>query len=383
MIVHLSTVHPRHDVRILIKEINSAKARLTHDVVLVVADAMGDDQINLRDGIIQIFDVGKSRFGRLGRIFVTSFRAFVRVKKLRPKLIHFHDPELLLAGFLFKLLGYKVIYDIHEDVPKQILSKYWLPMYSRRAVAVVVSLIEYGCSRCFDGLVVATPSIGRRFPSKKTICVQNYAIVDEMKVEDAAPYLQRESRLTYIGVISAGRGLTEIVKTLGALPTELNVRLNLAGYFSPDNYEDELSAMPGWSQIDYVGLANRAEVAKLLAVARIGLLLLHPLPNHLESQPVKLFEYMAAGLPVIASDFPLWRKIIGGEECGLLVDPLNVQDIVNAVVWLLENPLEAMKMGERGKQAIVDKYSWENESDKLVGLYSRILGSDCIKTVAR
>ena len=78
MIVHLSTVHPRHDVRILIKEINSAKARLTHDVVLVVADAMGDDQINLRDGIIQIFDVGKSRFGHLGRIFVTSFRAFVR-----------------------------------------------------------------------------------------------------------------------------------------------------------------------------------------------------------------------------------------------------------------------------------------------------------------
>ena len=113
MIVHLSTVHPRHDVRILIKEINSAKAKLTHDVVLVVADAMGDDQINLKDGIIQIFDVGKSRFGRLGRIFVTSFRAFVRVKKLRPKLIHFHDPELLLAGFLFKLLGYKVIYDIH------------------------------------------------------------------------------------------------------------------------------------------------------------------------------------------------------------------------------------------------------------------------------
>lgn len=379
MIVHLSTVHPRNDVRILVKEVSSAKKNLADDVVLVVADGGGRDRLKLGDNLIDVYDIGKSRFGRIGRIFITSFRAFWVVRKMNPRLIHFHDPELLLAGFIFKILRYKVVYDIHEDVPKQILSKYWLPLFSRRFLSIFVSMIEYLGSRSFDGLVVATPSIGRRFPVSKTVCVQNYAIIDEMKVVDAPKYLDRENRLTYIGVISEGRGLTEILKTLNELPSELSIRLSLAGYFSPDDYSDELTKMNGWNIVDYVGLANRDEVARLLSVARIGLLLLHPLPNHLESQPVKLFEYMAAGLPVIASDFPLWRKIIGSEECGLLVDPLNVDELVNAVVWLLEHPSEAKEMGERGKQAIIDKYSWDRESEKLISLYARILGPESIR----
>ena len=379
MIIHLSTVHPRNDVRILVKEVSSAKKNLVDDVVLVVADGGGRERLKLGDNFIDIYDIGKSRFGRIGRIFVTSFRAFLFVRKMHPHLIHFHDPELLLAGFIFKILRYKVIYDIHEDVPKQILSKYWLPVFLRRFLSIFVLLFEYLGSRSFDGLVVATPSIGRRFPASKTVCVQNYAIIDEMKVLNAPEYLDRENRLTYIGVISEGRGLTEILKTLDELPSKLSVRLSLAGYFSPDYYSDELTKMNGWNIVDYVGLANRDEVAKLLSVARIGLLLLHPLPNHLESQPVKLFEYMAAGLPVIASDFPLWRKIIGSEECGLLVDPLNVDELVNAVVWLLEHPSEAKEMGERGKQAIIDKYSWDRESEKLISLYARILGPESIR----
>jgi len=379
MIVHLSTVHPRNDVRILVKEVISAKKNLVEDVILVVADGYGRDRLKLGDNLIDIYDIGKSRFGRIGRIFVTSFRAFWVVRKMHPRLIHFHDPELLLAGFIFKILRYKVLYDIHEDVPKQILSKYWLPVFLRRFLSIFVLLFEYLASRSFDGLVVATPSIGRRFPASKTVCVQNYAIIDEMKVINAPAYLDRENRLTYIGVISEGRGLTEILKTLDELPSKLSVRLSLAGYFSPDDYSDELTKMNGWNIVDYVGLANRSEVARLLSVARIGLLLLHPLPNHLESQPVKLFEYMAAGLPVIASDFPLWRKIIGSEECGLLVDPLNVDELVNAVVWLLEHPSEAKEMGERGKQAIIDKYSWDRESEKLISLYARILGPESIR----
>ena len=379
MIVHLSTVHPRNDVRILVKEVSSAKKNLADDVVLVVADGGGTEKLKLGDNLIDIYDIGKSRFGRIGRIFVTSFRAFWVVRNMHPRLIHFHDPELLLAGIIFKIFRYKVVYDIHEDVPKQILSKYWLPLFSRRFLSIFVSMIEYLGSRSFDGLVVATPSIGRRFPTTKTVCVQNYAIIDEMKVINAPAYLDRENRLTYIGVISEGRGLTEILKTLDELPSELSIRLSLAGYFSPDDYSDELTKMNGWNIVDYVGLANRDEVARLLSVAKIGLLLLHPLPNHLESQPVKLFEYMAAGLPVIASDFPLWRKIIGSEECGILVDPLNVDELVNAVVWLLEHPNEAKEMGERGKQAIIDKYSWDRESEKLISLYARILGPESIR----
>jgi glycosyltransferase involved in cell wall biosynthesis len=110
-----------------------------------------------------------------------------------------------------------------------------------------------------------------------------------------------------------------------------------------------------------------------MAQSVAGLVTLHPNGNYLNAQPVKLFEYMAAGIPVIASDFPLWRRIVEDAECGLLVDPLDPRAIAAAVDWLVDNPEAAQRMGESGRKAILKRYSWDVEKRRLFQFYDAIL----------
>ena len=151
------------------------------------------------------------------------------------------------------------------------------------------------------------------------------------------------------------------------------VRLQLAGEFDSQQHKQQLTSLPGWQSVDYHGWASRPQVAELLGNVRAGLVLFHPLPNHLDAQPNKMFEYMAAGLPVIASDFPLWREIVEGAGCGLLVDPQDPAAIAAAISWVASHPDEAEAMGRRGRQAVEEKYNWEQESAKLIQLYERLL----------
>jgi len=91
--------------------------------------------------------------------------------------------------------------------------------------------------------------------------------------------------------------------------------------------------------------------------------------DHLNALLNKMFEYMAAGLPVIASNFPLWRDIIEGNGCGIMVDPKSPEEIAKAVEYLIDNPQEAKVMGENGRKAVEEKYSWNPEGEKLLALY--------------
>ena len=159
------------------------------------------------------------------------------------------------------------------------------------------------------------------------------------------------------------------VHLLGDLP---GVKLELAGGINPSDYASTLRALPGWESVIYHGEVARAVVARMLGTARAGLVVQHPVPNEIEAQPIKLYEYMSAGLPVIASDFPLLRETVERCGCGLLVDPMDPRAIANAMRWILDHPLEAERMGERGREAVERSCSWDQEAAKLVELYLKV-----------
>jgi glycosyltransferase involved in cell wall biosynthesis len=123
---------------------------------------------------------------------------------------------------------------------------------------------------------------------------------------------------------------------------------------------------------------NRPEIADIFRRARVGLLLLHPERNFLISYPTKLFEYMSAGIPVVASDFPIFRELDDGIGCCTFVDPLDPEAAAAAILHLLDHPAEAEEMGLRGFNAVREKYSWESEARTL-----RMLYDDILRTTAR
>ena len=136
--------------------------------------------------------------------------------------------------------------------------------------------------------------------------------------------------------------------------------------------------MRGWDRVEELGTLGRSEVAQLFGQVSAGLVIFLPEPNHVEAMPNKLFEYMSAGIPVIASDFPLWHGIVEGAGCGLLVDPLDPRAIAGAIEHLLTHPEEAEAMGRRGRQAVERWYNWENEESKLLQLYASLGGPTSI-----
>lgn len=371
IIVHITTVHNRVDPRISIKEMGVAVSACSDDARLIVADGLGDSEPP--DSVYSVLDIGKPPGGRLGRALIGSWQMFRRIRSLKLAIVHFHDPELLLLGFVLKLFGYTVIYDVHEDVPRQILDKHWLPGPLRRPVAWCVSAFESMAGKAFDAVVAATPAISACFPEGKTLVVQNFPFLEELVASDYLPYQERPRGFAYIGTIARIRGVMEIIRALEFLDEDSDLYLELAGNFDEEMLKTEVRSLPGWSRVHYHGWVNRAGVVALLSQVRAGLVVLHPTGNYTEAYPVKLFEYMSASLPVIASDFPLWRRIVEEAGCGLLVDPLDPEAIAETMRWILEHPDEAGEMGRRGRRAVEEKYNWETEAGKLRSLYERLL----------
>ena len=365
-IVHLTSVHPPFDSRIFTKECCSL-AQAGYEVVLVATH----EKDEVRDGI-RIHSIPKPR-NRRERMVVTTFQVLRAALRERGALYHFHDPELIPVGVALKILGMRVIYDVHEDLPRQIREKLWIPSILRRLMGRTIAILEWSVARIFDAIVTVTPHIASRFPEHKTEIVRNYPILGELAIPKPTPFKDRPPLVAYVGGIAEIRGIREMVQAMGKLPEHPDACLMLAGMFDSQALEDEVKTLPGWERVDYRGWQNRDQVAKMFDQARVGLVVLHPVINYLTAYPVKLFEYMAASLPVIASDFPVYREMVAGANCGLLVDPMDPDAISEALRWLLEHPAEAQAMGERGREAVLRQYNWNAEKEILLDLYRRLL----------
>ena len=185
-----------------------------------------------------------------------------------------------------------------------------------------------------------------------------------------APPGERTDAFVYTGGLMAIQGIREMTRAFALLPEGMTG--TIAGVFQPAELEAEIAAMPGWSRVRFLGEVPRPEVVRAMDRAKVGIVLNHPTPNYLDAYSTKMFEYMARGLPVVCSDFPLWADIVGGAGCGITVDPRDVSAIAEVIQSLNDDPELARRLGENGRRAVAERYNWEAELGKLEALYRQV-----------
>jgi glycosyltransferase involved in cell wall biosynthesis len=364
-IYHLTSVHPIGDPRIFHKQCKSLASR-GYDVGLVACH----DRAEVRDGV-RIVPIARPR-GRFERMTRTALRLYRVAARDRADVYQLHDPELLWVGALLKLRGFRVVYDVHEDVPKQVLSKPWIPTWARPLVSRAVAAAERLAAGLFDSIVAATPTIAAKFPAAKTIVVQNFPEAAFAGADGAGPpHAERADAFVYTGGLMEVQGVREMAQAFALLPDGMTG--TIAGSFHPPGLKAEIAATPGWRRVRYLGQVPRAEIVRAMDGARAGIVLNHPTPNYVDAYSTKMFEYMARGLPVVCSNFPLWRAIVDGAECGIAVEPRSPSAIADAIRTLSEDAELARRLGENGRRAIAERYNWEAELRKLEALYRAVV----------
>lgn len=358
-ICHFTSAHPASDVRIFEKECVSL-AKAGFDVCLVAAG----EQDSVSKGV-KIVSVRPEKTGRLYRMRRFARLIYKKALETDADVYHFHDPELLRFAKKIKRAGKIVVYDAHEDLPLQISGKHWIPVFLRNSAARAAKKYLKRCAGYLSAIVAATPAIEDSFTGFpipiRTIA--NYPIPDEVLLKGSIP--EKKNTFCYIGGLSEIRGLSSMLDAA----SEADITIEMAGPFSPPGLQEDTKQHQSWSRIIYHGVVGRQVVYEIMSRSIAGLVLLHPQSNYLESLPVKMFEYMAAGIPVIASDFPLWRKIISENKCGICVDPKDTKAIAEAIHFMISHNDEARQMGENGRKAVAEKYNWKVEETKLIDLY--------------
>ena len=365
-ICHITTVHKPFDTRIYYKECLSLM--MAGYDVKIIAPHDKKEIINK----IEILPIPKPR-NRFYRMFLLPFIALRTALKYEASLYHLHDPELLFIGLILKSLGKKVIYDIHENYFEDILTsdtKEWIPKSFKYIVSNFYKKLEIFIAKKIDALIAATPNIYDNFSkvNNNTIYVCNYPDVEELN-KIPTDWSRKENAACYIGRISENRGIFKIIEAI----SKIDIKLLLAGEFSNKLQRKKVSEMDGWQKVIEFGYVHRGEIINILSKAKVGLVILYPIKSYIESLPIKMFEYLAAGIPVIASNFPLWKKIIEDNHCGICVDPYDVTAIAAAMNWIITHPKESYDMGMRGRELVLKKFNWDTEKIKLLNLYNQLL----------
>ncbi|TDM20845.1 glycosyltransferase [Macrococcoides canis] len=361
-ICHITSVHKENDVRIELKELTSLAKQ--YESYLLIYNTSETNKP------YRIVDIGNKYNSRVKRILFSKKNIFRKALEIDADLYHLHDPELIGVARKLKSKNKIVIFDFHEDTPKQILSKHYIPKILRKPLSLIYKIYEEKSSSKFDGIVTATPYLERKFVkhNKNTVAINNFPILSEFTHLNNN-FANKEIDLIYIGGISGERGLFEMIKIANDKP---NLKITLCGRFISSEEEKKAMQMIKFDNIKFKGMLNRTQIQKELEKAKVGLVLLEKNERFSESLPIKMFEYMAAGIPVIATQFKLWEKIIKESSAGICINPKDTNDIIKKIEMLLSNPILMKKMGDSGRNYVTEKYNWENEEKKLLNLYKKL-----------
>jgi glycosyltransferase involved in cell wall biosynthesis len=289
----------------------------------------------------------------------------------------FHDPELILPALRLRAAGKPVVFDVHEDYYTSILDKTpYLSGLSSKVAAWGYYMVERLTRRAFR-TVIAERYYARRFP--EAVPVLNYPRLEQFSAvlegKPAAP--PATPRLLYTGGLNLERGALIYADLARTVP---DAEVHIVG-ITPVDLGEKMRAQAGSGseRLHFTGLGEKLPFPRILEAYRqpwtCGLAVMPDTQHYREKELTKFFEYMAAGLPILASNFPVWKSLIEGNGVGICVDPGSPDAVRDAVRWLVGHPEEAKAMGERGRAAVLSTYNWDKEAARLVGLMRELIGA--------
>jgi len=375
-IVIATSIHPDFDARIW------KQARLLASkgckVQLICPWEVGPGEIV--DGVI--IHPFKKVSARWKRPFLVPVRMFPKLLPLlrQADIVHFHDIDLV--PWMTVLSRFKtVVYDVHENYAEEMMIREWIPMPLRHVLYYAVKWGQYLCSQVIRNIVLVAPSQEPDFSSSRLrkAYIYNYASMDllEKITED---HTTRKNTVIFIGSQHINNGsllMLDIVE-------QTKSRLPEVRFLATDRFFDPAFRQQFIAEVEHRGLGDQIKLIpnvkphELMAVlnqATIGIVPNLRVPQQIKGIHTKIFEYMAAGLPVVASDLPHQIDVIAGEAVGIVVPPEVPSMFVAAIEKLVKNPDYARRLGMNGRRVYQAKYCYESQIDTLLGFYRHILES--------
>ncbi len=333
--------------------------------VCLVAPGVEDHE---RNGV-QIYGV-PANTNRFKRVLCTAFiHVFKKAKQLKADVYHFHDTELIPVGLMLRILGKKVIYDVHENSAAAILSRAYVKnRMSKIFLSKCISFLERRSARYFSAIVTARPDISDLFKKHKHFTLRNFPILPKYEQIQDVDIEKTKAAVIYVGGMTEIRGVTQLINAFEKMD---EAELWLLGFFGTADFEQKCRSLGGWKNVRFIGSVEADEIFGYIKKADIGIVTFLPVPNHITTLATKPFEYMACGLPMIMSDFEYWRNFF--QDSSLYVDPANEEELIAVIKKLLSDKSLMESMGKKNLELTMNEYNWQKESKVLLSAYDFVL----------
>jgi glycosyltransferase involved in cell wall biosynthesis len=367
-VCHVISGYYRNDARVFIRQCLSLQ-RAGYNVSIVTNDGEPDEVL---EGI-PIMSC-RRQWPRYRVLLAARHQFLEEVLRVDADVYQLHSPELLPLAKPLKQRGKAVVYDAHEDLPRHLLEKEWLHPVLRRPLAVAAELYLRSTLKRIDDVVSPHTHVVDHLQRTigKGVLVANFPIVQPLPAMTKEEFASRPSAICYTGTVYSYSNQEATLDALAGLP---GVRYRVAGYID-EGHRRALQRRTGAAQAEYMGRLGRADLRALYASCIAGLAVYDYKLNlgyKLGSYGTnKVFEYMEAGLPLICTDYTLWRDIVDRYECGVCVRPGSVEDIRAAIAFVTSDRDRAYRMGQNGRRAVIEEFNWNSEERRYLGLFEQL-----------
>lgn len=370
-VCHVISGYFRNDARVFVRQVLSLK-RAGYEVSIITNDGEPDDVL---EGVPIVSC--RRHWPRWKALLAARWQFMPEVLRVDADVYQLHSPELLPLRKPLERLGKAIVYDAHEDLPRHLLEKEWVPSLFRRPLGLVAEQYMRHALKQVDDIVSPHGHVVQHLQRTigKGTLVANFPILKDLSPVTEADFAARPPAVCYSGTVYAYSNQEATLDALAHLP---NVRYLVAGYID-EGHRSILMRRAGARQVEFLGRVRQDQLREVYTTCVAGLAVIDYRLNqgHRRGSYAvnKLFEYMEAGLPVICTDYELWRDIVDRYECGVYVRPGSVEDIRAAIELVITDRRKAYRMGQNGRRAVLEEFNWTSEERKYLAVFERLGGA--------